>query len=282
MTSMPLRAPTPPVSRGPSPLPKCRSSRGSSPLGTCHLMSPGVQVVRGDRRVRRLGGRRHARCSRSDSGSAASPPRRPPATACCRRCRRRRDRTDRRSAAAAADAARRRWRRPVRAAAAAGGRGPPRRPPPPARRTGSSPAGSVSIAAIVFGRRVEDRPHVVAAFGDDHAQALFVDAIGDADQRRHAGDRAALIRAVARRAVLRVGLLAPADGAGVDLAAAASAAAASGAGRILHVVKLQQRHLVDADDEDQAALADRRRSFPSSSLPGCPASRWSRRSARSG
>src|SRR5262245_26860713 len=37
---MPLRAPTPPVSCGPSPAPPCWTVAGSSPFGTCHLMSP--------------------------------------------------------------------------------------------------------------------------------------------------------------------------------------------------------------------------------------------------
>ena len=133
---MPFLAPTPPVSCGPIALAELIDRRRIVAVRYLPLDLAGVQVVGGDRRVRRLGRRSPSRYSRSGTGSAALRLPRPPATACCRPCRRRRDRRGRRSAAATAGAARRRWRRQD-----PGGSGstapPPRpRPPPPPRPAG--------------------------------------------------------------------------------------------------------------------------------------------------
>ena len=71
-------------------------------------------------------------------------------------------------------------------------------------------------------------------FADDDAQAFRIDAVGDADERRHAGNRAALIGAVAGRAVAGVRLLARATwlmlARRVAAAAAAATAASAGVG----------------------------------------------------
>ena len=167
---MPLRAPTPPVSCTPagaqSPrrtAPPVVVSDGRRIVAVRHLPLDlaGVQVVGRDRRVRRLGGRRHdvvARlvARRQLRGLDIGRPRH-----VARRAADARDRTARRIAPAAAAAARRRWRRPGPAAA--------RRRRATAAAAAAATAGRIRDREVGVDRRdllvgrVEDRAHVVAA-----------------------------------------------------------------------------------------------------------------------
>src|SRR4030095_13668206 len=105
----------------------------------------------------------------------------------------------------------------------------------------------------VFVRRVEDGPHVVAAFRHDHAEAFLVDSVGDTNELRHAGNGAARIGAVTGRAVLRERALALRRDGAVYLAAA-TAAPTLRRGWIFHVVQAEDGNLVDASDEHESPL----------------------------
>ena len=104
------------------------------------------------------------------------------------------------------------------------------------------------------------------------AQAFFVDAIGDADERRHAGNARPAESAPWQATQYCVKARWPCVATARRRSDCRRPRRRAAGGRVLDVVDAQQRDLIDAGDEHQAALADRPPSCPSSIRPGCPAS----------